>query len=63
MKKFAFQIYFFTLLLFSQFTFSQTIGGVLASDDFDGDGIINSVDIDDDNDGISDKVECNTSAK
>jgi hypothetical protein len=29
-------------------------------DDFDGDGIINSIDIDDDNDGILDAVECPT---
>ena len=63
MRKFAFPFYFFTLLLFSQFALAQTIGGTAAGDDFDGDGIINSVDIDDDNDGITDKVECNPSAK
>lgn len=35
----------------------QTIGGTSANDDFDGDGIINSIDIDDDNDGILDTDE------
>ncbi|WP_265429743.1 hypothetical protein [Chryseobacterium sp. YIM B08800] len=33
-----------------------------SSDDFDGDGIINSVDIDDDNDGILDAIEAPTNA-
>ena len=48
--------------LLSVFAFSQTVGGVNPSDDFDGDGIINSIDIDDDNDGIPDSNEqtCNT---
>jgi hypothetical protein len=41
------------------FAFSQTVGGVNPSDDFDGDGIINSIDLDDDNDGILDVVESN----
>ncbi len=43
--------------LVSAFAFSQTVGGRLASDDFDGDGIINSIDLDDDNDGILDTDE------
>ncbi len=60
-------IRFFIIVLFqlvSMFAFSQTVGGINPSDDFDGDGIINSVDIDDDNDGILDTVEmtnCNSS--
>jgi hypothetical protein len=33
--------------LVSVFAFGQTVGGTAAGDDFDGDGIINSVDIDD----------------
>lgn len=36
---------------------AQTIGGTGSSDDFDGDGVINSLDLDDDNDGILDTVE------
>ena len=36
---------------------AQIIGGMNPNDDFDGDGIINSIDIDDDNDGIPDEVE------
>ena len=55
-------IRFFIIVLFqlvSMFAFSQTVGGINPSDDFDGDGIINSVDIDDDNDGILDEVENN----
>jgi hypothetical protein len=42
---------------------AQTVGGMRPSDDFDGDGIINSIDLDDDNDGILDATEmtnCNT---
>ena len=42
----------------SLFAFSQTIGGTGPNDDFDGDGIINSLDIDDDNDGVLDITEC-----
>ena len=36
---------------------AQTVGGMLPSDDYDGDGIINSIDLDDDNDGIPDTDE------
>ncbi|MCX6228524.1 MAG: hypothetical protein NTV75_05020, partial [Bacteroidia bacterium] len=43
--------------LMGSFAFSQTVGGVNPSDDYDGDGIINSIDLDDDNDGILDAVE------
>ncbi|MHA8094494.1 tandem-95 repeat protein [Aquirufa lenticrescens] len=43
--------------LVSVFAFAQTVGGTTAGDDFDGDGIINSVDIDDDNDGVLDTDE------
>ncbi len=43
--------------LIGSFAFSQTVGGVNPSDDFDGDGIINSIDLDDDNDGILDTDE------
>jgi hypothetical protein len=43
--------------LIGSFAFSQTVGGVNPSDDFDGDGIINSIDIDDDNDGVLDSHE------
>ena len=42
-------------LLFGQIGFAQTA----PSDDFDGDGIINSLDIDDDNDGVLDFMEQN----
>ncbi|WP_459489413.1 Ig-like domain-containing protein, partial [Aquirufa sp. ROCK-SH2] len=38
-------------------TFAQTSGGTGPSDDFDGDTIINSIDLDDDNDGILDTQE------
>ena len=41
----------------SSITNAQTVGGMLPTDDFDGDGIINSIDLDDDNDGILDDVE------
>ncbi len=34
-----------------------TVGGTLPSDDYDGDGVCNDVDVDDDNDGILDTVE------
>ena len=48
--------------LISSFVFSQTIGGTRPIDDFDGDGIINSVDLDDDNDGVPDSEEyCSSS--
>ena len=41
---------------------AQTVGGMLSSDDFDGDGIINSIDLDDDNDGVPDTDEyCSSS--
>jgi hypothetical protein len=36
---------------------AQTVGGIRPSDDFDGAGIINSIDLDDDNDGIPDTDE------
>jgi len=45
------------LIGISSITNAQTVGGMLASDDFDGDGIINSIDLDDDNDGVLDDVE------
>ncbi len=38
------------------------IGGINAGDDFDGDGICNSEDLDDDNDGILDAIELACSA-
>lgn len=34
-----------------------TVGGTASGDDFDGDGICNDVDLDDDNDGVPDAVE------
>ena len=53
------------LILFigiSSITNAQTIGGVRPIDDFDGDGIINSIDLDDDNDGVPDTDEyCSSS--
>ena len=45
------------LIGISSITYAQTVGGMLPSDDFDGDGIINSIDLDDDNDGVLDVVE------
>ncbi|MBD3903037.1 hypothetical protein NAL32_08345 [Chryseobacterium sp. Ch-15] len=52
--KFIFNKFF--LLLFVSFNYlsAQNMG---SNDDFDGDGIINSIDIDDDNDGILDATE------
>ena len=47
------------LIGISSITNAQTVGGMRPSDDFDGDGIINSIDLDDDNDGILDIVESN----
>ena len=41
----------------SSITNAQTVGGMLPTDDFDGDGIINSIDLDDDNDGVLDSHE------
>ena len=38
-------------------SYAQTVGGTNPADDFDGDGIVNSIDIDDDNDGVLDAVE------
>jgi hypothetical protein len=57
--KFIFNKFF--LLLFVSFNYlsAQNMG---SNDDFDGDGIINSVDIDDDNDGILDAIEAPTNA-
>jgi len=51
--KFLLRQIFLLSLLLSGIIYAQTG----PNDDFDGDGIINSVDIDDDNDGISDAVE------
>lgn len=36
---------------------AQTKGGTKPTDDFDGDGVVNSVDLDGDNDGILDEIE------
>jgi len=47
----------FLFALIATTTYAQTVGGTAAGDDFDGDGIINSIDIDDDNDGILDVDE------
>ena len=49
--------FFFFLTGISSITYAQTVGGVNPSDDFDGDGIINSIDLDDDNDGVLDSHE------
>ncbi|MEY4459093.1 MAG: hypothetical protein RIT38_298, partial [Bacteroidota bacterium] len=48
-------VFFFQIL--SICSAAQTVGGTGANDDFDGDGIINSIDLDDDNDGILDSEE------
>jgi hypothetical protein len=40
-----FIVFFFQFLSVS--SYAQTIGGMRPSDDFDGDGIINSIDLDD----------------
>ena len=46
-------------LLFLLLGFNSTVNAQTGpNDDFDGDGIINSIDIDDDNDGVLDLVEC-----
>ena len=50
-----FIVFFFQILSVS--SNAQTVGGMRPSDDFDGDGIINSIDLDDDNDGIPDTDE------
>ncbi|WP_159018191.1 gliding motility-associated C-terminal domain-containing protein [Algibacter sp. L3A6] len=50
----TFYCFVFLLFAFSQFTSAQCI----AVDDCDGDGILNVDDLDDDNDGILDSVEC-----
>ncbi|MFK8060828.1 MAG: hypothetical protein AB8B78_12150, partial [Polaribacter sp.] len=39
-----------------------TVGGTLPTDDFDGDGVCNNIDLDDDNDGILDTDEGECSA-
>jgi hypothetical protein len=43
--------------LVSIFASTQTIGGILSSNDYDGDGVINSIDLEDDNVGILDSFE------
>lgn len=53
-------ITFFLFVLFigvSSTSTAQTVGGTRPIDDYDGDGIINSIDLDDDNDGILDTDE------
>ena len=51
-------IFLFVLFIgISTTSTAQTIGGIAAGDDYDGDGIINSIDLDDDNDGITDCEE------
>ena len=51
-------IFLFVLFIgISTTSTAQTIGGTAAGDDYDGDGIINSIDLDDDNDGILDTDE------
>ena len=51
-------IFLFVLFIgISTTSTAQTIGGIAAGDDYDGDGIINSIDLDDDNDGILDTDE------
>ena len=53
-------LFIMALMASSLFVNAQTVGGTAPSDDFDGDGVINSLDIDDDNDGILDIVESPT---
>ena len=43
-----------------QLSCAGTVGGMLDGDDFDGDGVCNDIDIDDDNDGILDTEESPT---
>uniref|UniRef100_UPI0025C29EED hypothetical protein n=1 Tax=Daejeonella sp. TaxID=2805397 RepID=UPI0025C29EED len=50
-------LFFMALMASSLFVNAQTIGGTKPTDDFDGDGVINSIDIDDDNDGLRDATE------
>ncbi|WP_159478410.1 hypothetical protein [Chryseobacterium sp. 18068] len=50
----------FQILLFSLASFNLVSAQMGPNDDFDGDGIINSVDIDDDNDGVLDIYESQT---
>ncbi|MBG7612288.1 choice-of-anchor A family protein [Polaribacter sp. BAL334] len=47
----------FFIITFFMFTFSSNAQCVIAND-CDGDGIVNSIDLDDDNDGILDTEEC-----
>ncbi|MFM2392345.1 MAG: hypothetical protein RLZZ546_322, partial [Bacteroidota bacterium] len=63
-RSFSTLIIVFFLQFLSIGSIAQTIGGTGANDDFDGDGIINSIDLDDDNDGVLDAIEmtnCNSS--
>ena len=56
---------FSVLLCFSSQSYSQctgVVGGFSSGDDFDGDGLCNVNDLDDDNDGILDTDECNGSS-
>ena len=57
-KVLCFMLFLFSInLSYAQICPGGVVGGVLATDDFDGDGICNNVDLDDDNDDILDDVE------
>lgn len=56
---FIFKRLFLLLIVSFSYLSAQNMG---SNDDFDGDGIANSIDIDDDNDGILDAVEAPTNA-
>ncbi|WP_018631105.1 thrombospondin type 3 repeat-containing protein [Niabella aurantiaca] len=49
------------LLMIASFCCIQAFSQYAPDDDFDGDGVKNSIDLDDDNDGIPDVDECNQS--
>ncbi|MBW3524606.1 hypothetical protein [Chryseobacterium sp. NKUCC03_KSP] len=56
---FLFKRSFLLLIVSFSYLSAQNMG---SNDDFDGDGIVNSIDIDDDNDGILDAIEAPTNA-
>lgn len=56
-KNYLWRLLLCQLLLMLSASFNLISAQTGPGDDFDGDGIINSIDIDDDNDGVPDAVE------